>query len=184
MNFRGNQKSRDALMDAALRAEFQIFLMRCFQTLNPGMEFCANWHIAAMGQRLEWVRRQEINRVIINLPPRHLKSLTVSVAFPAFILGHDPSRRICAVSYGSELANKHGSDFRSIVESSWYKRAFPNMRIARCTEAQVTTTKKGSRIAVSVGGALTGLGGDMFIIDDPQKPADALSEVRRDALNR
>ena len=60
---------------------------RCLLTLNPGMPFLPNWHIKAIAYQLERVRRGEVNRLIINMPPRHLKSLTVSVAFPAFLLG-------------------------------------------------------------------------------------------------
>ena len=118
------------------------------------------------------------------MPPRHLKSLTVSVAFPAYLLGHEPWRRIFAISYSSELSSKHASDFRSIVESSWYRRAFPDMRIARSLEDEVVTTARGFRKATSVHGTLTGLGGDIFIIDDPQKPVDAQSDTQRNGLNQ
>ena len=118
------------------------------------------------------------------MPPRHLKSLTVSVAFPAFLLGHEPWHRIFAISYGSELSSKHASDFRSIVESTWFQRAFPAMRIARSLEDEVLTTARGFRKATSVYGTLTGLGGDLFIIDDPQKPVDAQSEAQRNRLNQ
>src|SRR5205085_6673466 len=65
----------------------------------------------------ERIRRGEINRLIINLPPRHLKSPTVSVAFPAFLLGLEPWHRIFAISYGNELSSKHARDFRFIVEA-------------------------------------------------------------------
>ena len=84
-----------------------------------------NWHITAIAYQLERIRRGEITRLIINMPPRHLKSLTVSVAFPAYLLGLEPWHRIFAISYGIELSSKHASDFRSIVESAWYRRAFP-----------------------------------------------------------
>ena len=106
----------------------KLFLRRCLMTLNPGSPYLPNWHIAAIAHQLERIRRGEITRLIINMPPRHLKSLTVSVAFPAFLLGHEPWRRIFAISYGSELSSKHASDFRSIVESAWYQRAFPRMQ--------------------------------------------------------
>ncbi len=170
--------------DILSREDFKSFLRRGFKTVNPGSEFLPNWHLDAMAARLEWVRREEINRLIINLPPRYLKSLTVSIAFPAFMLGHNPALRIHVISYGSELASKLGADFRAIVESDWYRRTFPNMRIAKSTDDEVTTTKRGFFRAVSVGGALTGLGGDIFIIDDPQKAADALSDARRNWLNQ
>ncbi len=170
--------------DAILRSHFESFLRRCFMTLNPGSSYLPNWHIAAIAYLLERVRRGEITRLIINLPPRHLKSLTVSVAWPAFLLGLEPRHRIFAISYGNELSSKHASDFRSIVESPWYQRAFYNMRIARSLEDEVSTTARGFRRSTSVYGTLTGLGGDTFIIDDPQKPVDAQSDIQRNRLNQ
>jgi predicted phage terminase large subunit-like protein len=171
-----------AFHDVILRRDFELFLRRCLMTLNPGSPYLPNWHIAAIAYQLERVRRGEITRLIINLPPRHLKSLTVSVAFPAFLLGLEPWHRIFAISYGSELSSKHASDFRSIVESAWYRRAFPNMQIARSLEDEVSTTARGFRKSTSVYGTLTGLGGDIFIIDDPQKPVDAQSDIQRNRL--
>ena len=161
-----------ALLDAILRNEFEAFLERCLKTLNPGAPFLPNWHIRAIAYQLDRVRRGEVNRLIINMPPRHLKSITVSVAFPAFVLGHDPRQRIFSISYGSELSLKHARDFRSIVESPWYVRAFPRMRLNRSLDEEATTTLKGFRKATSVGGVLTGFGGNLIILDDPQKPVD------------
>ena len=152
-------------------------------TLNPGSPYLPNSHIAAIAYQLERIRRGEITRLIINMPPRHLKSLTVSVAFPAYLLGLEPWHRIFVISYGSDLSSKHASDFRSIVESRWYQRAFYKMRIARSLEDEVWTTARGFRKSTSVYGTLTGLGGDVFIIDDPQKPVDAQSDVQRNRLN-
>ena len=172
------------LYRAFLRGNLECFLERALATLNPGMPFLPNWHIKAIAYQLERIRRGEINRLIINMPPRHLKSLTVSVAFPALLLGLEPWHRIFNISYGSELSSKHARDFKTVVESPWYRRTFPKMQIARSLEDEVTTSFKGFRKATSVGGALTGLGGDMIIIDDPQKPADAQSKPRRDSLNQ
>jgi hypothetical protein len=161
-----------AFHDAIVRRDFEFFLRRCLMTLNPGARYLPNWHIAAITYQLDRIRRGEINRLIINMPPRHLKSLTVSVAFPAFLLGLEPWHRIFAISYGNELSSKHASDFRSIIESRWYRRAFREMRILRSLEDEVSTTARGFRKATSVYGTLTGLGGNIFIIDDPQKPID------------
>jgi predicted phage terminase large subunit-like protein len=173
-----------AFHDAILRTNFDWFLRRCLMTLNPGSPYLPNWHISAIDHRLQRVRRGEITRLIINAPPRHLKSLTVSVAFSAYLLGLEPRRRIFAISYSSELSSKHASDFRSIVESSWYRRAFPEMKIARSLEEEVLTTARGFRKSTSINGTLTGLGGDIFIIDDPQKPVDAQSDTQRNRLNQ
>jgi predicted phage terminase large subunit-like protein len=172
------------VLDAILRNDFVSFVHQCVNTVNPGAKFLDNWHIHAMACQLERIRAGEITRLIINLPPRYLKSLTVSVAFPAFLLGHNPRRRIIGISYGTELADKHASDFRAIVQSAWYHRAFPSMQTARALDSEVHTTRRGFRKATSIGAALTGFGGDCFIIDDPQKPVDAQSEQRRDTLNQ
>ena len=171
-------------INALLRTDFLAFLERCVRTLNPGTAFLANWHIEAIAYQLERIRKGEITRLIINLPPRHLKSLTVSVAFPAYLLGLEPTHRIIAISYGNELSDKHSSDFRSIVQSPWYRRAFPKMRIKRDVGDELITTQRGFRKSTSVSGALTGMGGNIFIIDDPQKPVDAQSAAQRNSLNQ
>jgi predicted phage terminase large subunit-like protein len=177
-----NANDQDFL-NAALRNDFLAFLHRSVLTLNPGARFLTNWHLEAIAYRLDQVRRGEITRLIINLPPRSLKSVMVSVAFPAFLLGHDPRRKIFGISYGADLAAKHASDFRSIVESVWYRRSFSAMQIARTADSDLFTTARGFRRATSISATLTGLGGDCFIIDDPLKPIDAQSDTQRNHLN-
>jgi predicted phage terminase large subunit-like protein len=172
------------LINAVLRSDFKRFLYRCMLTLNPGADFLPNWHIDAIAHQLQRVRSGEVTRLIINMPPRYLKSLTVSVVFPAFLLGHNPHLKIFGISYGTELSGKHAADFRAIVESAPYRRAFPNMIVSRAANSDVFTTKRGFRRSTSVNAALTGLGGDIFIIDDPQKPEDAQSETLRNGVNQ
>jgi len=172
------------VFNAALRQDFRAFLHRSVLTLNPGGLFLPNWHIDAIAHVLEETRAGRIKRLIINLPPRYLKSIIASVAYPAFQLGHEPWRRITTLSYGGDLAGKHASDFRSVVQSPWYRRAFPQMQIARSADSDVFTTVRGFRRTTSVSAALTGFGGDVFIIDDPQKPVEAQSESQRNQLNQ
>jgi predicted phage terminase large subunit-like protein len=171
--------------DAMHRTDFASFIGKCFHTLQPGRQFHMNWHIAATAYHLEQVRLGKINRLIINMPPRSLKSIMSSVAFPAFVLGHDPTKRIIAVSYGADLAVKHSNDFRAILEAPFYQRLFPRTRISRVknTEFEVTTTLSGGRMATSIDGTLTGRGGDLFLLDDPLKPIDALSDSKRERTN-
>jgi predicted phage terminase large subunit-like protein len=173
----------DAL-DAALRSSFRLFVERCFVHLHHGGEFLPNWHHQAIEHALGQVLRGEITRLIINIQPRSLKSLIVSVAYPAFVLGHDPKKKIYVISYGNELADRHSSDFNSVVKSDWYQRVFPNMRIKKALGNEVTTTERGYRRSTTVMGSLTGMGGDLFILDDPQKAVDAQSEARRDSVNQ
>jgi hypothetical protein len=111
-----------AVLDAAIRSSFLLFVERCFLTLHPGKKFLPSWHHEAIDYALQSVRQGDTTRLIINIQPRSLKSLIVSVAYPAFVLGHDPTKRIYVISYGADLADKHSSDFRAIVESAWYQR--------------------------------------------------------------
>jgi predicted phage terminase large subunit-like protein len=173
------------LLQALLRTDFRAFLARVFMTLTPGQRYINSWHIDAIAWHLERVRRGEIRRLIINMPPRSLKSIAASVAFPAFVLGQDPSRRLICVSYSGDLAKKRSNDFRAVLESRWYRSAFPSTRIGpKDSEAEIELTARGFRIATSVGGTLTGRGGDMIVIDDPLKPDDAMSEVKRSGANQ
>jgi predicted phage terminase large subunit-like protein len=171
--------------DTVLRNDFVSFIQKCFHLLLPKVPLLMNWHISAIAFHLELVRLGKIKRLIINLPPRSLKSIMSSVAFPAFVLGHDPGRRLIVASYGTELATKHGNDCRAVLQSNWYQRLFPETRISRVknTEAEVMTTCHGFRLATSIGGTLTGRGGDFIIIDDPLKPQDAYSDSKRESAN-
>jgi predicted phage terminase large subunit-like protein len=176
--------SKARVLRALLRRDFPAFVRKVFATLESGQAFVPNWHLDAIAYQLERVRRGEIRRLIINMPPRSLKSVTASVAFPAFVLGHDPTRRIICVSYSGDLAKKHANDFRATVEAPWYRDLFPIMRIGqKDSETEIELTARGFRLATSVGGTLTGRGGDLIIIDDPLKPDDAYSETKRNAAN-
>jgi hypothetical protein len=173
------------LSTAACRTDFVCFFQKCFSTLNGGRPLQMNWHVQAMGHHLEEVWRGHIERLIINGPPRTLKSLMASVAFPAFIVGHDPTKRIIAISYDLKLAIKHHNDFRAVIMSPWYRDVFPGTVISRTknTETEVVTTRGGYRLATSIDGTLTGRGGDLLIVDDPLNATDALSDSKRQHLN-
>jgi predicted phage terminase large subunit-like protein len=178
--------SKGRTLEALLRNDFRAFVHKVFATLTPGQTYYRSWHVEALAWRLERVRRGEVRRLIINMPPRSLKSIATSVAFPAFVLGHDPSRRILCVSYSGELSKKFSNDFRAALESPWYRSAFSNARIGpfKNTETEIELTARGFRLATSVGGTLTGRGGDIIVIDDPLKPDDALSEAKRSGANQ
>ena len=134
-----------------------------------------------MAEYLEACRKQEIKRLLINLPPRSLKSICVSVAWPAFLLGLDPSARIMAASYAATLSLKHSTDCRNVMLSPWYRQIFPKTQLTRYQneKRKFTTTAHGHRIATSVGGSATGEGGNFLIVDDPQNPQQAMSNVQR-----
>ena len=153
-----NDLSRHEL-DVILRSDLGYFAERCFYELNPQASFLMNWHIEVIAAKLAAVREGKIRRLIINLPPRHLKSLLASVALPAWCLGHDPSAQILCVSYAQDLADKLARDCRSIMMRPWYQRIFPT-RLAphRHAVQEFMTTRQGYRLATSTGGVLTGRG--------------------------
>lgn len=175
--------SKQELFLAAVRSDLKVFLRQSFNTIYPGKEFMDNWHIDAIVHSLELSIAGEMPRLIINLPPRQLKSFIASVVLPAFILGQDPTAKIICVSYSDDLAKMLSRDFRRIIESEWYQKVFPHVRPTKMTESEFVTNQGGVRYATSVGGTLTGRGGDFIIIDDPIKPEEALSDKARQSTN-
>jgi predicted phage terminase large subunit-like protein len=169
---------------AFLRQDFCAFVEKSFYELNPTTPFLRNWHIEVMAAELEACRRGETKRLIINVPPRSLKSICASVAFPAWLLGHNPSSQVICASYAQDLANKHAIDCRTLLLSKWYQEVFAT-RLSDQRQAvhEFMTAEKGFRLATSVGGVLMGRGADFFIIDDPLKPEEAISDTQRKAVN-
>jgi hypothetical protein len=149
------------LYQALLRNDFRAFLDKVFRILAPGQTYVPGWYIEALAWQLVRVWRGEIKRLIINMPPRSLKSITASVALPAYVLGLDPSKRIICVSYSGDLARKHSNDFRALIDSPFYRSLFPSTRIGpfKNSETEIEFTGRGFRLATSVGGTLTGRGG-------------------------
>ena len=136
-----------------------------------------NWLFYHLCYKLEEFAAGRITRLIINVQPRSLKSYLASVALPAWILGRDPSTRFICVSHSEPLARHFGMQTRAILQTEWYRRIFPDTRLtsARPRGTDLLTTRHGSRLAVGIGGAITGRGADFIIVDDPIKAQDALS---------
>ena len=168
-------------LDAFLRQDFCCFLEKVFYTVTPGTKFNYNWHLQAISEYLMACKRREIKRLIINIPPRSLKSTIGTVAFPAFLLGHDPSTKIMAASYSKQLSIMHSVQCRLVMESDWYKRIFPKTIISPDDnqKSSYTTTMRGHRVATSTGGSTTGLGASILIADDPHNAMEAQSDVIR-----
>ena len=179
-------EGRRRYVDLILAREFSAFVTKVFETVSPGDVYLPNWHIDAMTYAAGRVMDGTIKRLITTVPPRHLKSIVFSVALPAFLLGRDPTNRIICVSYSSELAVKHANDFRAVMTAEWYRRVFPATKISRekDTQYETMTTARGYRYATSLHGTLTGRGADLIVLDDPQKPDEALSEAHRNSAGQ
>lgn len=128
-------------------------------------------HIKQIASVLERVERGELKRVIINLPPRHGKSFLCSEYFPAWYLGKNPTKQIITATYGQDLSDDFGRKVRSVFNHEWYPAVFPQTRLRADTQAmaRMETTVGGIYYAVGAGGALSGRGADLLLIDDPVK---------------
>ena len=171
------------LLEAILRTDPASFTAKVFHTVNPTARYLDNWHVQLICEYLAACSTGEIRRLIINLPPRSLKSICVSVAWPAWLMGHRPSARIMTASYNRDLSVRHALDFRTVISSPWYRWLFPGFVTApdQNEKHKLQTTARGHRIATSVGGAATGEGADILIVDDPHNPRQALSTVQRES---
>lgn len=176
--------SDHAALSALLRMNFSLFLQFAFGEVGGGRQYHHNWHIDAIEYQLDRIRSGDTRRLIISMAPRHLKSVTVSTAWVAWMLGKDPSLRFICASYGLDLAEKHARDCLRIMSTDWYRRAFPNVRLVKRNVTDFETSAGGGRLSTSVGGVITGRGADIVIIDDPMKADDALSEARREDVQQ
>lgn len=170
---------------ALLVQDLSCFIARSFVELNPGTPYLPNWHIGLIADRLMQVYERKIKRLIINIPPRNLKSICASVAFPAWALGRNPALKFICASYSSELSDKLARDTQMLMMSPFYREIFPGTQLSgnRRAAHDFTTTAHGYRYGVSAGGSLTGRGADFLIIDDPLKPDESLSESHRKRVN-
>ena len=155
-----------------------------FLSLNPAKTFEYNWHLELIAQGLKDVANGNCKRLIINVPPRHLKSHSASIAFPAWFLGHFPEKQVACVSYGQDFSDTLARHSRQLMNSAFYQAIFAT-RISskRDTVADFETTQGGFRFSTSVGGGFTGRGADVIVIDDPLKADEALSDARRESVN-
>jgi len=172
---------RDAY-DAMLRTDLSSFTQKAFSIVDPGARYLHNWHIDAKAEYLTACTTGEITRLIINEPPRYLKSISGSVSFPAWVLGKKPSAKFVASSYAKGLALKLSVNTRLVMQDPVYRRVFPGTVLVgdQNEKSRFVTSKRGGRIATSTDSQVTGDGGDYLIIDDPQNPKQASNKDSRE----
>jgi len=140
-------------------------------------EFICGKHHKIFAEKLEKVAKGEINRLIVNMPPRHTKSEFASTYFPSFIMGLKPNMKIMQTTHTGELAVRFGRKVRNLMDQKEYKQIFPEVKLQADNKSagRWETNKGGEYFAAGVGGAVTGRGADLLIIDDPHSEQDALS---------
>lgn len=144
-------------------------------------------HLEMLDDVLYRVESGDLTRAIIEMPPRHGKSLKVSQLFPAWALGRQPNRRVILSSYATSLAQSFGRHVRNIVASREYGELFPGVELAAdsraASEWELATPFRGALIAAGIGAGITGRGGDLVVIDDPVKDRqEADSEIVRESV--
>src|SRR6056300_1862654 len=132
-------------------------------------EFIEGKHHKKIADKFNKVAEGKIKRLIINMPPRHTKSEFASYLFPSWIMGLRPKAKIMQVSHNAELSQRFGRKVRNLVDSTEYKKIFNNMGLQKDSKAagRWETSDGGEYFAAGVGGAITGRGADILIIDDP-----------------
>ena len=144
----------DILEAEQARRSLRIYIEKAWSVVEPGREFISGWHIDAICEHLEAVTRGEIHRLLINIPPRHMKSLLVSVFWPTWVWATAPESRWIFASYAEKLSTRDSLKCRRIIQSQWYQKRWGD-RFTLTSDQNVKTRfendKTGFRLATSVG---------------------------------
>lgn len=165
------------------RRKLSEFVKWSWPNIEPGRKYVSGWHIDAVCDHLQAVVDGGVRRLIINMPPRHMKSLNCAVAFPAWAWLHKPGLQFMFASYAQSLSTRDSAKCRRLIQSPWYQKHYGDIFQLTSDQNQkqrFDNDKSGYRLATSVGGALTGEGGDIILIDDAHNMVEAESEAIRE----
>lgn len=189
--------AKNAALELVEREEARRFFLPFCKLVDKKHPVDAR-HIRYLGDKLEQVAKfiesggkEGIGRLMVFMPPRYWKSQTASRKFPAWVLGRNPDLRVILTSYGADLATKHSKEVRDLMETKRYSAIFGSLSSldepvlldseSRSSAAWEIAEHSGGMIAAGVGGAITGFGANLFIVDDPFKSReDAESKTKRD----
>ncbi len=176
----------EQLKRAAVRS-FRAFVLQAWPILEPATAFLANWHLDLICEYLEAVTAGDIRRLVINIPPRYGKTLLVTVLWPIWEWLQQPANRYLFASYSEALAVQQSLDRRQVIQSAWYQDAWGDRVHLVADQNEKTAyrnTQRGLMVATSIGGTVTGRGGNRLIVDDPHTPLGAESDaVRQRAID-
>jgi predicted phage terminase large subunit-like protein len=162
------------------------FIRAAWSILEPQTPYLHNWHVDCMSEYLEAVELGQIRRLIMNIPPRYMKSIEVSVCYPAWVWIRNPAMRFICGSFSESLSTKHSVDRRAVIQSNWYQYAWRerfSLSDDQNQKTEFTNDHRGHMIATSVGSSAIGKGGNRLIFDDPLNPREAVSDTRRESAN-
>lgn len=165
------------------RKSFFAFFMKAWSEVEPNYVFQNNWHIGLMSEYAHEIKERRIKKLVINIPPRYLKSMVWNICFPSWIWTTHPGHRFITSSYSEKLSLSLSFKRRQLIESAWFQKTWGlrvNLLRDQNQKGFYQNKARGFMFSTSTGGTVTGEGCDTMIIDDPIKPMDALSEVARE----
>lgn len=173
----------DELEKELAERKLSEFIKQAWPIIEPGADYLHNWHIDCICEYLQAVDAGQIARLLINMPPRYMKSITVSVMWPVWSWLKRPTLRWMFASYNQDLSTQHSIDRRTIIQSDWYQSRWGN-RFRLTSDQNVKTEyrndQQGRMFATSFNGGATGKGGNRLVIDDPHDPKRAESDLQRE----
>jgi hypothetical protein len=177
---------RDEINAELATRSLRQFVPQAWAVVEPSTPFVPGWHIDAIVEHLEAISRGQIRNLLINVPPRHMKSLLVAVFWPAWEWIRWPERRWLFSSYGAQLSIRDSVKCRRLIESPWYQQRWAD-RFALTSDqnakSRFDNDRSGYRLSTSVGGAVTGEGGDRIVCDDPNNVGEVESDSVRKTTN-
>ena len=186
MDGRAAPTGRLAAEARRLSSSLSAYVREAWRVVEPERTYTHGWHIDAICEHLEACTRREIRNLIINIPPRHMKSLSTVVFWPTWSWTFEPESQWLTASYAAELATRDAVKSRRVIQSDWYQARWGHLfQLSgdQNRKMRYENTRGGHRIAVGVSGSGLGEGGDYLVIDDPLKASDADSEAARRASN-
>ena len=188
---RQKQAERNHCVHIQARRESQrslrVFIDLAWPILEPTTKLLWNWHLDLICEHLNAVANGEIRRLIINVPPRSMKSLLCTVFYPVWRWCTEPQRRFMFVSYSEELSSDHSVFRRNVMNSEMYRKGWGHLvRFSKNQnlKMQYENTRRGLMFSTSMLGSATGKGCDELIVDDPMNAQKVFSEAERENTNR
>ena len=167
------EQQKKLIIRGVAQKDFMVFVKYVYENFIEGT------HHKKISTLFEKLSVTPGSRIIVNMPPRHTKSEFASYLLPAWLIGKNPKLKIIQTTHTAELAVRFGRKVRNLMELQIYKDIFPDveLRIDSKAAGRWETAQGGEYYAAGVGGAITGRGADLLIIDDPHSEQDALSET-------
>ena len=179
-----NEPDARALLTSVFKRDLYSFIQGAFGFLEPDNEFLHATYLEILAAALMEVDARSVKRLIVNMPPRHLKSIVTSVAFPAWLLMRDPHTKIAILCHSEMLSNDLAIKCKRLIESDFYQQIAPHVQISqdRDRSSDFETTQGGGLYSASIGSGITGRGFDHIVLDDPIAAHDAQSKAERDRV--